>query len=179
MLAAQQVDPGRVTVYDSGSVSMGLGWQLAAAAEVAERGAPPQEIIQVAESVRSRIKVLAMIDTLEFLRKGGRVSYVVAGLGTLLQIKPIIDVAEGVVNTAQRQRTTGRALQALVDMTLGFGRLDRLAVLHSANEKGAEDLRGRLAAVAPQDSILIEVTPAIGVHTGPGCLGVALVKGKA
>jgi DegV family protein with EDD domain len=176
VLAAKQVDASRISVYDTGSVSMGHGWQLAAAAEAAERGADPEAVVQAAKDTRARTKLLAVIDTLEFLRRGGRVSYVVAGIGALLQIKPIIDVGEGVVATAARQRTSGKALQALVDMTLAFGQLERLCVIHTANERGAGALRDRLSAVAPADSIIIEATPAIGVHTGPGCLGVAVVK---
>jgi DegV family protein with EDD domain len=175
-LAAEQIDPKRTTVYDSGSVSMGFGWQITAAAAVAAAGGSADEVITAMRRVRERVKLYAMIDTLEFLRRGGRVSNLVAGIGTLLQIKPIIDVHEGEVSTFQRQRTTSRAVAALVEAASAYGPLDKLAVLHSTNLAGAEDLRQRLNAVAPADTIIVEVTPAIGVHTGPGCLGVAFVK---
>ncbi|MBX3061715.1 MAG: DegV family protein [Anaerolineae bacterium] len=175
-LAAQQIDPNRTTAYDSGSVSMGLGWQVAAGAEVAADGGTPDQVLAAMRSTRERVKLYAAIDTLEFLRRGGRVSTLVAGLGTLLQIKPIIDVHEGEVHTFQRQRTTSRAIAALVEAASAYGPLEKLAVLHSVNYEGAEDLQQRLSAVAPADTIIVEVTPAIGVHVGPKCLGVSFVK---
>lgn len=176
VLAAQQIDPDRVTVYDSGSVSLGLGWQLAAGAEVAATGGSVQDILQAARETRQRVKLFAMIDTLEFLRRGGRVSNVVAGIGTLLQIKPIIDVYEGNVTTVQRQRTSSRALQALIETVLSYAPFERLGILHTANESGAEALKAKLSAVASGDILITEATPGIGVHTGPGCLGVSFVK---
>ncbi len=117
-----------------------------------------------------------MIDTLEFLRRGGRVSGLVAGVGTLLQIKPIIDVHEGVVTTVQRQRTSSRALQALIDSVVSYAPFERLGILHTANESGAEALKAKLSSVATGDVLLMEATPGIGVHTGPGCLGVSFVR---
>ncbi|MBX3081686.1 MAG: DegV family protein [Anaerolineae bacterium] len=176
VLVAQQIDPDRVTVYDSGSVSLGLGWQLAAGAEVAATGGSVQDILQAARETRKRVKLFAMIDTLEFLRRGGRVSNVVAGIGTLLQIKPIIDVYEGNVTTVQRQRTSSRALQALIETVLSYAPFERLGILHTANESGAEALKAKLSAVASGDILITEATPGIGVHTGPGCLGVSFVK---
>ena len=176
VLAAQQIDPDRVIVYDSGSVSLGLGWQLAAGADVATAGGNVQDILQAARDARQRVKLYAMIDTLEFLRRGGRVSNVVAGIGTLLQIKPIIEVREGMVTTVQRQRTTSRALQALIDTVLSEAPFDRLGILHTANESGAEALKAKLSAVATGDILITEACAGIGVHTGPGCLGVSFVK---
>ncbi len=100
----------------------------------------------------------------------------VASIGTLLQIKPIIELKEGVVTTIQRARTMSRATQAIVDLTRGYAPLERLAVLHTNSPGEAADLLARLRDVAPPDTITVDVTTAIGTHVGPGGLGIALVK---
>ena len=175
-LAVEQVDPKRVTVIDSGQVTMALGWMVVAAAEAAERGAGPEEVIAAANKVRERVKLYAAIDTLEYLRRGGRVSYLLAGIGTLLQIKPIIEVKEGIVTTNQRARTMSKAVQALIDLGRAQAPLERLAVLHSNYPEGAGDLLQRLKDIAPADAITVDITTAIGTHAGPGCLGLATVR---
>jgi DegV family protein with EDD domain len=175
-LAAQDVDPNRITVVDSGQASMGLGWMVVAAAEAAERGASLDEVLAAAQSTRDRIRLYFTISTLEYLRRGGRVNALVASIGTLLQIKPIIELREGVVTTIQRARTMSRATQAIVDLTYSYAPLERLAVLHTNSPGEATNLLARLMDIAPPDTIAVDVTTAIGAHVGPGGLGIALVK---
>jgi DegV family protein with EDD domain len=175
-LAAQEVDPERVTVYDSGTVSMGLGWIVAAAAQVAEQGGGVDDVLAAAKSARERTRLYAAIDTLEYLRRGGRVNTLVASLGTLLQIKPIIDVRDGAVTTAQRARTMSRARQVLLDLAHQQMPLERLAVLHTDFPDGAASLRQELADIAPAETLIVDVTTAIGAHIGPGAVGIATVK---
>lgn len=175
-LAAQEIDPARVTVIDSGQVTMGLGWIVAAAAEAAERGAGPDEVIAAAQSARARVKLYAAIDTLEYLRRSGRVNTFVASIGTLLQIKPIIEVKEGIVSTVQRARTLSKATQVLIDLARAQVPLERLAVLHSNFPEGAADLRERLKDIAPPETITGDITTAIGTHLGPGSLGLSYVR---
>lgn len=179
-LAAQNVDPERVTVIDSGTLSMALGWQALAAAEVAAQGGSKAEVIAAGNSARDRGHLYAAIDTLEYLRRGGRVSAVMAGLGTILQIKPIIEVREGQVMTASRVRTMGKGIQALIDYVRKNAPLDRIALMHSNAPALAEQLKAQLADVLPtgsQDNVMIgEVTTAIGTHVGPGCAGVIFVS---
>src|SRR5258708_16267374 len=171
-LAAEEVDPQRITVVDSGQVTMGLGWMVVAAAEAAERGAGPEEVIAAAMDTRKRLKLYAEIDTLEYLRRGGRVNTFVASVGTLLQIKPIIDVTNGMVSTVQRVRTMSKAVQSLIDLARAQAPLERLAVLHSNYPAGAADLLARLQDIAPTDVITVDITTAIGTHVGAGCLGI-------
>jgi DegV family protein with EDD domain len=179
-LAAGRVDPERVTVVDSGSVSMGYGWQALAAAEVAARGGSKEEVLAAAQSTRERISFYAAIDTLEYLRRGGRVSSMVASIGALLQIKPILQVHEGKAETANRVRTMGKGLQALVDLTRQNAPIERIAILHSNAPQLAEQLKGQLADLLPTEAIdnvmTSDVTTAIGTHIGPGCAGVIAVK---
>jgi DegV family protein with EDD domain len=175
-LAAQEVDSERVTVYDSGTVSMGLGWIVAAAAQVAEQGGGVDDVLAAAKSAREHTRLYAAIDTLEYLRRSGRVNTLVASLGTLLQIKPIIDVRDGAVTTAQRTRTMSRARQVLIDLAHQQMPLKRLAVLHTDFPDGAASLRQELADIAPTDTLIVDVTTAIGAHIGPGAVGIATVK---
>lgn len=175
-VAAQDFDPRRVTVVDSGQVSMALGWMMVAAAEAAERGAGPEEIVAAAMSSKSRTRLVAVIDTLEYLRRSGRVNYFVAGIGTLLQIKPIIEVINGQVIAVQRARTMTKGLQGIVELTRNEAPLERLALLHTNNPDLANDLKARLQDVLPADTITGDITTAIGVHIGPNCAGVALVR---
>lgn len=176
VLAAREVDPDRVTVVDTGSVTMSMGWQIVAAAEVAAAGGSKDEVIAASKQVRSRCKLIAVIDTLDNLRRSGRVSSITAGVGTLLQIKPIIEVVDGVVNTVQRVRTSSKAIDTLTDMANAVAPFERVAIIHTNDPQGAQNLKTRLGAIVPSDAILIDATPAIGVHVGPGCLGVAYVK---
>jgi DegV family protein with EDD domain len=175
-LAAQDVDPARITVVDSGQASMGLGWMVVAAAEAAEQGASLGQVLAAAQSTRERVRLYFTISTLEYLRRGGRVNALVASIGTLLQIKPIIELKEGVVTTIQRARTMSKATQAIVDLAHNHAPLERLAVLHTNSPGEAADLLARLRDVAPPDTITVDVTTAIGAHVGPGGLGIALVK---
>ena len=178
LFAAQEIDPKgkRVTVVDSGQVTMALGWMVAAAAAAAEQGAGVEEVLAAAHSVRQRVRLWAAIDTLEYLQRGGRVNYWLASIGTLFQIKPIIDVRDGKVATVQRVRTMHKATQTLVDIVRECAPLERLAVLHTNFPGGAANLLEKLADVAPPDTITVNVTIAIGTHIGPGCVGVALVR---
>jgi DegV family protein with EDD domain len=175
-LAAEEFGPDRVTVIDSGQASMGEGWQVVAAAEAAERGADLKEILEVIRNTRERVKLYAAIDTLEYLKRGGRVNAMFAGLGTLLQIKPIIEVKDGVVTSAQRVRTMSKAELALIDFARAQAPLEYLAVLHSNFPSGAALLKDRLADIAPPNTILVDITTALGTHVGPGALGIASVK---
>jgi DegV family protein with EDD domain len=175
-LAAQEVDPRRITVVDSGQVTMGLGWMVVAAAEAAERGAGPEEVIAAAIDTRDRLKFYAAIDTLEYLRRSGRVNSFVASVGTLLQIKPIIDVHDGTVTTVQRVRTMNKAVQSLIDLAHAQTPLERLAVLHSNYPAGAADLLTRLKDIAPADTIAVDIGTALGIHVGAGCLGITTVR---
>jgi DegV family protein with EDD domain len=175
-LAAQNVDPQRITVYNSGTLAMSLGWLVIAAAEAAEQGADVKEVLDVVEKTRKRTHLWAAIDTLEYLRRSGRINPVIASLGTLLQIKPIIDVKDGAVTIVQRVRTMSKAVQALIDTVRRNAPIERIALLHTNYRKGAEDLKVQLADILPAESIIVEATPVIGTHVGPGCVGVALVQ---
>jgi len=165
--------PGKVQVVDSGQLSLGLGFQVVEAAQAAAAGADPQSIVQAAEAVRRRVRLVAMLDTLEFVRRSGRVSWLRASMSDILQVKLLVRVDEGKVERLAMVRTLRRALDDLVGMVPAWGPLGRLAVLHTAAQPAAERLAGRLAAQTGLDPWVVEATTVIGVHIGPGALGIS------
>jgi DegV family protein with EDD domain len=177
VLAAESFPQGTVTVIDTGQVSMGMGWQVICAARAARDQASPAEIVKVVADVKPRVRLFAALSTFEFLRKSGRVSWARSVVGTLLQIKPLIELREGQPLPLDRIRTERRAMARLVELTESVAPLESLAIMHSDLPQGAKDLRRRLTHLRPRDEILIvDVTPVIGVHVGPKGLGVATVS---
>ncbi|MCU0511540.1 MAG: DegV family protein [Anaerolineae bacterium] len=166
----------RVTVIDSGLVTMGIGMQVLAAAEVAAATGSVEAVVQAVEKVRRHQKLWAIIANLEYLRRSGRVSVIRAFAGSLLQIKPILDVHDGEVEVAQRVRTMGKAVAKLKELTEEQAPLERLVILHINNEDGARELQASLGSVVPPDTITITVGPTLGTHIGPGSLGVITLR---
>ena len=175
-LGAESVGTEKVTLVDSQQLTFGIGLQVWVAADLAGQGADLAEILRAIERVRVHSKVYAIINTIEFIRRSGRVNPLVASLGGLLKIKPIIEVSGGAVTSIGRQRTWKRAVARLRDLTRAQAPLERLAILHIANRSGAEAFLDSIRDVAPSDTLVIETTPTLGTHTGPGALGVATLS---
>jgi len=174
VIAAERVaDRIPVQVVDSGSVTMAAGFQVLAAAKAAAAGGNLEEVVGAAEQARARTNVFATLDTLEFLKRGGRIGAAQAFLGGILDVKPLITLTGGVVTPAGRVRTRPKALEAIVDHVGGLGLVEELAVLHgAAPDVGA--LTARLAVHFPRDRIFsAELGPVVATHTGPGVIGVA------
>ena len=165
----------QVTLVDSLQVSMGLGWQVLAAAEVATAGGARDEALAAVQAVQRRVVVLAALDTLEYLRRGGRASLLTALVGGLLQIKPLLEVRSAEITTLARVRTRRVVLERLAARARSFGALERLAVLHTAAQEDARALADGLADLTPEPPLIVEATAVIGTHVGPGAVGVALV----
>jgi DegV family protein with EDD domain len=177
-LAAKEVPDLKVHVVDSGQVTMGLGWMVIAAAEAAADGKSAQEILALVEGMKSRVHVYAMLDTLEYLRRSGRVSWAQAKAAGILRIKPIVEMILGKVGEMGRARTRRRAIERLVELTQALGPLDRLAILHTYAPE-VEDLRGHLSGLCwPKQPLTVAVTTIIGAHVGPLGLGVAAVTAE-
>jgi len=176
-LAARDFE-GRVICVDSGSLSLGVGFQVLAAAEAAEMGV--QAALAAIESAQKRLKVNAALDTMEYLRRSGRVPGAVAALGGLLSIKPLVDLTDGVVKAIAAARTTHQANDRLLNFLLECGPLERLAVLHSGLESRAREfldvLMQKASQSVPRDILLVNVTTVIGTHVGPHGLGFAAIK---
>jgi DegV family protein with EDD domain len=175
--AAQEFD-GRVVVVDSLSLSLGLGFQVLAAAETEEPGL--EAALAAIEDTRRRLQLFAALDTMEYIRRGGRVQGAIALLGSLLNVKPLIEVSEGEVKASGVVRTTRQADERMAAFLKSAGRLERLAILHTGAEARAREfLNGvmpELSQSLPRDILMINATTVIGAHIGPHGLGFAAVK---
>lgn len=170
--------PGKVTCVDSGSLSLGLGFQVLAAAEEAEAGL--RSALEAVESTRKRLQVTAALDTMEYLKRSGRVPGVAAALGGLLSIKPMIELVDGEVKAISAARTTKQADERMLNFLIGTGEMDRLAILHTNAEPRAKqllaELMNRARKSVPRDILFVNVTAVIGAHLGPNGLGFASVR---
>ena len=168
-----------VHVLDSYSLSMGLGWQVLAAARAREEGADVEAMIAAAERVRERTSVLLTVDTLEYLHRGGRIGAAAKFLGSVVQLKPLltVDHDDGTLQPVERVRTRKRALQRIVDGT--FEQIDpskptHAAVLHGAAPEDARKLMHKVLERCERvEPVVTTITPVLGVHGGPGTVGIA------
>jgi DegV family protein with EDD domain len=173
-LAAREVsDVIPVRTVDSRSVTLGIGTIALAAARAAEDGADLDAVEALARDLASRTRVFGALDTLENLKKGGRIGNARALLATALSIKPLIEVRDGVVEQAGKQRTRSKALAHVVSRLAEYeGRIENLAVLHA----DCSDVDGFVAMVRPYadgEVIVGEIGPVVGTHAGRGTIGVA------
>ena len=174
-LAAQDVPDVQIYIVDSEQVTMGLGWLVIAAAEAAAEGKGGQEILALIENMKPRVHVYAMLDTLEYLRRSGRVRWARARAAQILRIKPIVEVFLGKVRDIGRVRTRQRAIDHLLDRVRALGPLERLAILHTYSPD-LETFGRRLADLSKTAQLTtVAVTTIIGAHVGPKGLGVATV----
>jgi len=172
--AAQTLpNPRQVQVIDTGQLSMGTGWGVIEAARLAKAGASQVEIVQAVMAMLPRLQVVAMIDTLENLYKGGRISQVTAALGTVLRIKPLLTIKNGEVSVLGRVRTRSRALRRLVDQVREWGSLAEMAVLHTGAEEYARHVAELLKGISPPNgSLLAAASASLTSHLGLGAVGV-------
>ena len=163
----------RVRVIDSQFLSMGLGFQVLEAAEAAIRGEALEEVVRRTEDARSRARVVAMLDTLDYVRRSGRVSWAKAQIGNLLRLKPFVRVSEGKVFSLGEVRTRKKGIDRLIELILREGPLQRLAILHTNAEFDAKTVLLELKPIVPTEPLIINVTSIIGTHVGPNGLGFA------
>jgi DegV family protein with EDD domain len=179
-LAAAEVGADSVRVVDSRSAAMGLGFAVLAAGEAAAAGGSPEEVYAAAVGTAERTTTLFYVDTLEHLRRGGRIGAAQALLGTALSVKPILHVREGRIVPLEKVRTVSKGiarLEALAVAAAGDGAAD-VAVHHLAAAERAALLAERLRARLPQvgQFYASEVGAVVGAHVGPGVLGVVVVR---
>ncbi len=167
-----------IEVVDSGQASMGLGLIVMAAARLAMQGASQPEVVAAAQGAVRRTECLCAFETLEYLRKGGRIGKAQALVGSVLNVKPIIMVRDGEVHPLGRARTFPRALALMKDNVRGFAPIESLAVMHSTTPAVASEVAEDLQDLLPQGSrpSIARFGPALGVYAGPGALGIALIQ---
>jgi DegV family protein with EDD domain len=177
VLGAEAVsDSMPVRVVDTKAVSMAQGLLVIDVAELASTGADLDQLVAHAESLVPKVGVVAMLDTLEHLIKGGRVGGARALLGQVLSIKPLLELKDGVVAEAGRQRTRSRALVAIVEVAKSHAPLKRLALVHGASSEVAT-LEGLAKDVVTQNAIIVtDMGPVVGTHGGPGIIGLCWIE---
>ena len=176
-LGAEAVaDSLHVVPVDSGQISLGMGLMTMAAAEAARDGASLKEILQLLDDLRPRTHLLAIINDLDHLRRSGRANQVVARLGNLLRIKPMIHVHQGEVMLQERVRNWRRANERLIEIVRSMAPFDRVVLAHIQRLDAAESLGQALADLLPPDTPAVEVGVTIGIHVGVGTVGVALIR---
>ena len=177
-LAADEIGADRVRVVDSRAACMGLGYAVLAAADTADGGGGIDEVAAAATDVARRCRIFFSLDSLERLRRGGRIGAAAAWVGTALAVKPLLHIAQGRILPLEKVRTTARAAQRLVELAAqaaGEGPVD-VAVQHLAAAARAEEVAARLRERLDVARLLVsEVGAVIGAHVGTGLVGVVVV----
>jgi DegV family protein with EDD domain len=167
-----------IEVIDSQLVTMGLGQLALAAHELARSG---RSLAQVADAVKKMIpciRVFGLLDTLKYLALGGRIGKVQALLGSVLNVKPMLTIKDGVLSPAGRVRSRAKGIDILFDFVKNAADIQDLAVVYNTEREEAQAFVKRLGALFPAEKIrLAQLGPALGVHTGPGIIFIAL-RGK-
>jgi DegV family protein with EDD domain len=176
-IARDMLPDREIHVVDSLGASMGEGILARMGIELAADGRPAAEIAETLEARAQDILIYVALDTLEYLKKGGRISGASAAIGTLLAVKPIIKVKDGAVETVDKVRTRGKARERLIELIVERP-IERLAILHTISPD-VEAFRDQVLARAPGldagDVTIDLVGASVGPHLGPGCVGAAIL----
>ena len=171
-IAANSVD-GHVEIVDSRQLSLGLGFQVLEAADAVSKGMSLESILDLLSTVRKRLQLIAMLDTLEYIRRSGRVSWARARIGAMLNLKPFLEVFDGNVLSLGQVRTRKKGIAQLLDLMRTSTPMKRFAVLHTNAEVDARRILDKIAPELPTPPLVVNVTTAIGAHVGPNGLGFA------
>jgi DegV family protein with EDD domain len=171
----------RIAIVDSNTTAMAMGFHAMQAARAAQQGASLAECKKLAETAREHTGVLFVVDTLEFLRRGGRIGGAQALLGSALNIKPLLELRDGRIESVEKVRTKGKAIERMIDLVVekvGHRTPVRLATLHANAEQEARAALETISAkLHPTETVFASVSPVIGAHTGPGTVGLAYMAG--
>ena len=174
--AAKETTSVPVTVFDSRQLSLGMGFLVQTAAELAKAGHSVKEILVKLEEQLKRTYVSAALDTLKFLRRSGRMNRVVSTLGELLDLKPILKMYDG-VSGIEKVRTQKNAIKRLAEMIKSHGPFEKLALLYSGSVNNVQQLMAEIREMLPDTETWVEIiNPVLGAHLGPGVFGFACVS---
>jgi DegV family protein with EDD domain len=178
-LAAESFNEIPVIAIDSQQISMGLGFLAIAASKAARAGSSVAAIVEMIKGMIPNVYLFASLDTIEFLRRSGRLSRLQANLGSLLRINPLVSVYKGEVGL-EPVRTIRRSIERLVQHVSKLGSIEELALVHTHALEKAEEFKSTAQSFLPKGKIplLAEVTPAIGVHVGPNAIGLICVTNR-
>lgn len=167
-----------VEVVDSMQAGMGTGLVAIAAARAAQEGSDLQGVIDAAESATSRCETFVLLDTLEYLQKGGRIGRARAMVATLLSIKPMIILRDGIVDELGKERSHRKGMARLKRVTEGFAPIDELCVTYTTTPDEARAFADQLQPLLPEgkNALIAQIGPAVGTYTGPSAIGVSLLR---
>jgi len=166
----------RVEIVDSQWAMMGEGLLVIAAAKAAQAGAKLDELIEQIKRNMSRVEMRLAFDTLEYLKRGGRIGKARALMGSMLGINPILGIKDGEVFPYGRERSRAKAINHLYDFVMGYSRIEELAVEDATTPDEADELVERLGAKFPKERIYrSKVSPVIGTNVGPHVIGVSVL----
>jgi fatty acid kinase fatty acid binding subunit len=173
--AAELVDGTRIACVDSRTVTMPMGFLVIAAARAVQAGRSLDQVVALVEGMRSRTVLYVALETLRYLEKGGRIGRMRALLGTMLNVKPILEVRNAEIQPVEQVRTWKRVPTRMVELMQARGSFEDLAVLYTTTRDTAEQLADQCAAaglMARERILVVQASAVLGVHTGPGALGV-------
>lgn len=182
-MAREMLPESNITVIDSGSTSMGLGGLVVEAARAVSRGMKMDEVVKLIEDLRKKVSFLVTLNTLEYIRKGGRVGTLQAFLGSILQIKPLLKLVHGKVELVERIRTRREAIGRIINEFKSLVAMETegiIAVMHTKAEAEAEKVKTILQETFKNAEIIInQAGPVLGTHVGPGALALISVPKAA
>jgi DegV family protein with EDD domain len=175
--AKELVPQAQVEIIDSHATSMAMGYQVLAAARAAESGKRFADVVAVARSAVDKTGVVFVVDTLEFLHRGGRIGGAAKLLGTALNLKPVLELRDGRIEPVEKIRTKTKAVARMLDMVearvKGKPNLRLAAIQAAARDEAQALLDEAVARLKPIEAMMVEASPVVGTHAGPGTVGLA------
>lgn len=169
----------KIEVVDTEQASMALGWIAVQAAEKIAAGGSLEEAVGLAKSASIRASFIGMVDTLEYLVRGGRIGKAQGFVGSLLRIRPILTLTEGVAYPAGRARNRSKGIARLKEMVAEAAPLDKLAILYTTDKDVAETIADAVAEHSPEARpVVAQLGPVVGNYLGPGTLGLGLIRSE-
>ncbi len=177
--AKEQMEGSSIEIIDSEQAALGTGLVAIAAAKAAQQGASLEAVLEEANSAVEQVQLFGLLDTLEYLRKGGRIGMVRGFIGTMLKVRPIITVLDGIVQSATSVRSRAYGIQYMVTLAEERAPLKQAAVMHSSTDEEAEALAERIRPLVADGQVLQgRIGPVVGTHAGPGVIGIVIQSEK-
>ena len=173
--AKEQMEGSSIEIIDSKQAALGTGLVAMAAAKAAQQGASYEAVLEKANRAVDEVQLFGLLDTLEYLRKGGRIGMVRGFIGTLLKVRPIITVRDGIVQSETSVRSRSYGIQYMVTLAEERAPLKQAAVMHSSTAEEAEELAERIRPFVADGQVLQgRIGPVVGTHAGPGVIGIVV-----
>jgi DegV family protein with EDD domain len=175
--ASHMVEGTEIVVIDSGQITMGTGWMTIMAARAAESGASVDQITAMIQQIHDRAELVAGLETLEWAARSGRVNRIIAAIGNLLAVKPIIKIQDGDISLVERVRTHNRQFERVLEIGRSLAPFREVAIMHARAPEVAEALADRLADIHPRERMIVaEIGCALGSYAGPGAYGIVGIR---